>query len=267
MDRRAEPDPTVAFYDGLAADYHLVYGDRWEEAVDRQGASLARLISAIAPAARSLLDCSCGIGTQAIGLAHRGYCVTASDVSTPALDRARREAARLSAEITFATADFRDLASVGHGFDVVVSADNAVAHMSDDAEVERALRGMRDALAPGGLLLVSTRDYDTALRERPTVAPPIDIAGPPRRVVVRLQDWDGPGSRMHTVRFLLLTERDGGWDVDEHRVRCRALTASELAGAAERAGLREIQWHAAEAVGFHQPVMTARRADRQDAAR
>jgi hypothetical protein len=32
----------VDFYDGLAADYHLVYGDRWDDAVAGQGAALDR---------------------------------------------------------------------------------------------------------------------------------------------------------------------------------------------------------------------------------
>jgi glycine/sarcosine N-methyltransferase len=56
------------FYDGLASDYHLFYDD-WEAAVQRQGAALDRLIKGLHPSAVELLDCSCGIGTQAIGLA------------------------------------------------------------------------------------------------------------------------------------------------------------------------------------------------------
>jgi hypothetical protein len=58
-------DTTVAFYDGLAAEYHLVYGDRWYEAVARHGAVLEWLIGRTHPDARDVLDCSCGIGTQA----------------------------------------------------------------------------------------------------------------------------------------------------------------------------------------------------------
>jgi len=32
------------FYDGLAADYHLVYGGDWDTAVEQQGTALDRLI-------------------------------------------------------------------------------------------------------------------------------------------------------------------------------------------------------------------------------
>ncbi len=258
--RRRPANPgTVAFYDGLATDYHLIYGDRWEAAVDRQGAALARLIAGLAPGARTVLDCSCGIGTQAIGLARAGYRVTGSDVSEAALQRARREARQLGAEVGLARADFRDLSALGGGFDVVLSADHAVPHMLTAADVTAALRGMREALAPGGLLLVSTRDYDAAMRERTASAPPTLIAGPPRRVVVRLHDWDGADSPLHTVRFLVLTEGEAGWTVVEHGVRYRAVTAQELAAAAMNVGLEAVRWHSADTVGFHQPVMSARR--------
>ena len=37
------------FYDGLAADYHLVYGDRWDDAVAHQGEVLDRLIERARP--------------------------------------------------------------------------------------------------------------------------------------------------------------------------------------------------------------------------
>ena len=71
----------VGFYDGLAADYHLIYRD-WEEAVERQGRVLDGLIrEALGEGPREVLDCACGIGTQAIGLAMRGHRVTG--VATP----------------------------------------------------------------------------------------------------------------------------------------------------------------------------------------
>ena len=58
------------FYDQLAADYHLVYQD-WEAAVERQADALDQLIRSACPQAKTILDCSCGIGTQAIGPARR----------------------------------------------------------------------------------------------------------------------------------------------------------------------------------------------------
>lgn len=250
-------DTTVAFYDGLAADYHLVYGDRWDEAVTRQGAVLEWLIRRALPHAGDVLDCSCGIGTQAIGLALRGFRVHGTDVSPRSIERARGEAARLGADVTFEVDDFRRLESVAGDRDVVISCDNAIPHLLDEADIPRALAAMRAKLRPGGLLVVSIRDYDAALVDRPATAPPLLIDGMPRRLFVRMHDWDGPDSRLYTVRFFFLTETGDAWTLSQHAARYRAITSAELRSAAVEAGYGEVVWHAAEDVGFHQPVMTA----------
>src|SRR5213076_1057587 len=90
----------------------------------------------------------------------------------------------------FAVADFRDLSSIDGLFDVVISCDNAVPHLLDGADVPKALAQMCARLRSGGLLVITMRDFDTALREKPPMAPPVIVAGVPRRVLVRLHDWD-----------------------------------------------------------------------------
>jgi SAM-dependent methyltransferase len=245
------------FYDGFASEYHLVYGGEWDNAVDRQGSALDRLIRDADPQARDVLDCSCGIGTQAIGLARRGYRVSGTDISERSVERARLEAARLGAEVAFGLADFRDLAQVAGDFDVVLSCDNALPHLLGDEDLSRALRAMRSKLRPGGLLVISTRDYDTALIERPAVAPPLLVPGPPRRIVLRIHDWDATDSDLYTVRFLVLTEAESEWTVAHHSTRYRALRSDALARAAADAGFAAITWLSGAEAAFHQPVMTA----------
>ncbi|MBV9279172.1 MAG: methyltransferase domain-containing protein, partial [Chloroflexi bacterium] len=81
------------FYDELAASYHLIFADWRGGSMPRQGEALDRLIRAgLGPPPRSVLDCSCGIGTQSIGLALQGYRVRGTDLSPRAVERARREA-------------------------------------------------------------------------------------------------------------------------------------------------------------------------------
>ena len=171
-EKRPAATGVAGFYDGLAADYHLAYGGDWESAVERQGAGLHELIQRALPGAADVLDCSCGIGTQAIGLARRGYRVCGTDVSESEIDRARLEAERLGAPVSFGVADFRDLSSVSGVFDTVISCDNAIPHLLDEDDVPKALQQMRARLRPGGLLVVTMRDFDRALIERPAIAPP-----------------------------------------------------------------------------------------------
>jgi glycine/sarcosine N-methyltransferase len=243
------------FYDGLAADYHLVYGDHWDDAVAQQGEVLDGLVREVFNASADILDCSCGIGTQAIGLALRGHRVHGTDISEPSLERARVEAARLGATVSLAVADFRDLASVSGTFDVVLSCDNALPHLLDEADIASALRAMRSKLRPGGLLIISIRDYD---KERPQAPPPYVVAGPPRRLVVRMHDWDAPDSPYYTVWFFFLTQTDGGWTMTHHGARYRAMPRAELTAVAAAAGFDDIAWREADDVGYHQPIMTAR---------
>ena len=243
------------FYDGLASEYHLVYGDRWDDAVAGQGAVLDRLIREIHGDTADVLDCSCGIGTQAIGLARHGYRVVGTDISERSLDRARVEAARLGATLSFGVADFRDLSAVSKTFDVVISCDNALPHLLDEGEIASALRAMKSRLRPGGLLIISIRDYD---KERPGVPPPYVVAGPPRRLVIRMHDWAAPDSPFYTVHFFFITENDDGWELAHHGVRYRALPRAELTVAVAAAGFDEIVWREADDVGYHQPIVTAR---------
>jgi len=249
---------TVHFYDGLAADYHLVYGDRWDEAVLRQGASLARVIRDARPDAVTVLDCSCGIGTQTIGLALEGFRVTGTDVSPGSVARARVEARRWGVDVEFGVADFRDLRAIDGPFDLVLSADNALPHLLDDVDVLSALTAMRTRMGDGGLLIVTMRDYDQALLDRPATAVPLVVAGPPRRVVVRLHDWDGPQSAFYTVRLLICTEHDDGqWTTEHHRARYRAMTRVAFTSLVGRVEFDEAIWRSGEDVGYHQPVITA----------
>lgn len=60
---------TKKFYDELAGDYHLIF-QNWIESIKNQALILEKIIKKYEKfPSKTLLDCSCGIGTQAIGLA------------------------------------------------------------------------------------------------------------------------------------------------------------------------------------------------------
>src|SRR3954462_5268731 len=86
-------DSVRAFYDELAESYDLIYAD-WQGSMRRQAAALDRLIQEQhGPGPHAILDCACGIGTQAIGLALLGHTVHATDLSPNVVAPAPRGAA------------------------------------------------------------------------------------------------------------------------------------------------------------------------------
>src|SRR5512138_3601297 len=148
------------FYDKLAPFYHLIF-ENWERSIERQGTALDSIIrSAARPGARSVLDVACGIGTQTLALAARGYDVTASDISTGAVPRARTEAARRKLSVQFSIADMRIAHKhYGRSFDVVLCADNSLPHVLADDEILQTLEQFFACTSPGGVCIVSVRDY------------------------------------------------------------------------------------------------------------
>ena len=83
----------AGFYDGLAPRYHLLFNRDFAATTAEHARRLAIIIEQNWPGEiRAVLDVSCGIGTQAIGLAGLGYQVTGVDISPRAVDRARSTA-------------------------------------------------------------------------------------------------------------------------------------------------------------------------------
>ena len=81
---------TQAFYDRLAPQYDRFYQD-WDETVRSEARFLQGIFAEFGfDASARILDCACGVGTQAMGLAALGYPVTGSDISAGELAEARR---------------------------------------------------------------------------------------------------------------------------------------------------------------------------------
>ena len=269
------------FYDRLAPEYHLMFAD-WRAEVMRQSALLARLLRAEVPGASHVLDCACGIGTQAIGLARAGYQVTATDLSPGALQRALEEAQHFQVDRRFATADFRRLEdALQDRFHVVCCLDNAIAHLQEDHELHAACASMARRLHPGGLLVLSIRDYDRIFAPCFAAAADPGLPGLPglarggeqslpggtlprvfdgpdgRRIAFQVWDWS-EDRRSYAVHQYFVHGDGDAPRATHYSSRFRALRRAELGGALLAAGLREVRWLMPEHVGFYQPLVLAR---------
>lgn len=234
---------TGAFYDGLAGTYDLMFPD-WDASMARQASQLAEFV----PEGARVLDCACGIGTQAIGLALRGYEVVGTDLSPKAASRAVVEASARGVTLPALAADMRSLPFADGSFDVVLAADNALPHLLTAEDVLVALREMRRVLRSGGRLILSTRDYDAIKNERPSSTPP--SVGPGRVVWFQLWHWDGDRYELEMFRL----HETESWRVEVSKARYWAITRHEITELAERAGFDYAEWWLR---AYYQPLFVA----------
>ena len=245
----------AAFYDGLAGEYDKLFAD-WDAATHRQADILDGIFAARGvKRGASVLDCACGIGTQAIGLARLGYSVTGSDISRAELAEAERRAEAAGVRLTLAEADFRRLGErFGRQFEAVIAMDNALPHLLSRNELIEAAASIASVTSPGGLFLASIRDYDAILENKPAYSPPyIRERGSGRQI--SFQTWDWHGDNYSFVQYII----DDGAEltVSRHQCEYRALRRAELTEALTIAGFRTVRWLMPEETGFYQPIAAA----------
>jgi hypothetical protein len=141
--------------------------------------------------------------------------------------------------------------------EVVVCADNSLPHLLTAAEVVAALREMRRVAVPGGLVLVSTRDYDELRRTRPG-ATPVQVSRDEAGLTATFQVWTWHDDGLHyDYDHLMLVGHGGGWRVAHRRGTYWALSRAELSALAAEAGLAGVQWLMPDQSGFFQPLLVA----------
>ena len=99
---------------------------------------------------RTVLDLTCGTGSQAFWLARRGFQVTGVDINERMLSHAKRKAKALKFPVTLDKGDMRT-AKVG-AFDAVITISSSVGHLTR-ADFAKAIRNIRHNLKSRGLYL------------------------------------------------------------------------------------------------------------------
>jgi glycine/sarcosine N-methyltransferase len=233
--------PIEPFYDELAPYYHLIFAD-WNQSIAWQASILGPIIERATDKIHpSILDCACGIGTQALGLAQRGHRVAGSDLSRAAIERARSEAQLRQLSIEFHVADMTNLSSIRQtGFDAVIAADNALPHLLSNDQLQGALSEIAAKLTDHGVLLATIRDYDNLVVARPAIQPPVfhpQEGG--YRIVHQVWHWEGDE---YTVHHYLTIPTAQGWLSKHFASRYRALLRADLNNALLATGFDDIQW-------------------------
>lgn len=114
---------------------------------------------------KTVLDMTCGTGSQVFYLTERKYKVTGSDFSPALLEQARQKAKELSLDIDFIDGDMRDL-HVGE-FDAVITMFNAIGHLSKQ-DFEKSLQNTRSNLKDGGFYVFDILNLDAVAKAKMT---------------------------------------------------------------------------------------------------
>ena len=246
------------FYDRLAENYHLIFED-WDASMKRRAAALGAILEneCGAPSAVRILDCDCGIGTQTLGLASRGFRVTASDVSRSTVERTRIEAEKRHLDVRLFVADMLDLNVIPEGnFDAVICMENGLPHLESDAALFEVATQIRRKLRVGGIFMGSIRDYDSLVQEMPAVQGPSFYSDEGSRRIVH-QVWDWLDERRYVFHLYITREIQGGWENQHYVSSYRAVLREELSGILQAAGFTNCRWIFTTESGFYQPIILA----------
>lgn len=245
------------FYNNLSLNYHLQFSD-WEESLKYQSMVIDNLIGRYLhqkPENIKLLDCSCGIGTQAIGLALKGYNVSATDLSEKAVKRCKEEADKHNVNIKCKVADFRTLEKQIDGlFNCIISFDNALPHLFTREDLYLGIKNIYNKLNAGGIFLASIRDYDSALEHRTKVQPPYvhdDENG--RRITLQVWDWNEDNT--YKMNLYIINHQGNECITNYDYTMYKAWTRAEMTEVMRECGFKNIQWHMPDETQFYQPIV------------
>ena len=248
---------TQTFYDNLASQYDKLFLD-WNATTQEQAVILDKLfVDHGFDKSAHILDCACGIGTQAIGLAAIGYNVTGSDISDGEIAEAKKRAEKNNVNICFELADFCALSDTfAEQFDIVIAMDNALPHMLTSNDLALAIKSIVNQIVDGGMFVASIRDYDALLMDKPPYSPPyIHKTAKGQRVSFQTWKWDGDNYRL--IQYIV--DDEDTLQVSKFECEYRATRRDELTEILMESGCSKVVWLFPKETGFYQPIVVAKK--------
>ncbi len=150
----------MAGYEALAEVYEWLISD--EKLTPAQFAASFHDVIRLLPSNARVLDCSCGTGHLAVGLAGLGMQVVATDASAAMVRRTVQLAEETGASLRTARAEWGELTDHlrGPSFDMVFCVGNSLHHAEGASGRLAALESMSRLLRPGGRLILTSRTWE-----------------------------------------------------------------------------------------------------------
>jgi thioredoxin reductase/SAM-dependent methyltransferase len=159
---------------------------------------------AVGLSAGRALDVGAGEGGDALWLAEQGWVVTATDISSRALDGLRAEAERRGLQVTCLASDANGMAPFADDTFDLVSASYASIPRTPDL---RGVHNILDAVSPGGTLIVLSHDLEA-------------MRNPQHQHQHQHRPFD-PVAYLHIDDFAATLEGAEDWTIEVHDKRTR----------------------------------------------
>ncbi len=158
--RREADEVLLAYYEALPDVYEWLIPDA-KLAPQGSVAALGDLVLSLPSDAR-VLDCSCGTGQLAVGLAELGFDVVGTDASAGMVRRTRELAAAHRVPLRSIAAAWDALPDhfEASTFDLVICVGNSICHAQGSSGRRAALAAMSLLLKPRGRLVLTSRTWE-----------------------------------------------------------------------------------------------------------
>lgn len=227
---------------GLPLEYQLM--PDWFDAhnikadTDDKNASLREILSA--NGVKTVLDMTCGTGSQVFHLNKYGFDVIGSDFSPKLLDIAREKSKALGRDIPFVDGDMRNI-QVGQ-FDAVITMFNAIGHVSKH-DFSKTLGNVYNNLNPGGLYVFDIFNLEA-------------MSGEAIKSLEVIQEKEAGGARFHQHQsskidhekgLMISTDHydihwhDGRREQRQNTFTLQIYTADELSDLLQQSGFEVVQ--------------------------
>lgn len=191
---------------------------------------------------RRVLDVACGTFSIDIGLAKRGYVVVGRDRSAEMVRVSRRNLREAGLRADVEVGDMRILRA-GRAFNAILCLGTAFNYLASSPDIRSAFRSFRRHIAPGGLLVLDTTNFDAWIENPMNTAAEIDhrTSNGTRIVIFSMNDQDRARS-LHVARFITAVQRGRNIDLAFDEAPLRIWTKLTLSDALRREGFRPIEW-------------------------
>ncbi len=190
---------------------------------------------------KTLLDCSCGTGSDLLMFKSIVDNVTGSDLSDSMLKVARERIEKADLNIKIRKADFRYLNAVDViRYDAVVCLSSSICEIHSDDDVIITLQSMFDSLNNDGLLIIDQGQSDAMMKSRPRFIPVINDRDLSRLFVI---DYLNNSNEFITVNICDLehTEEKCSFSLNPFKLRVRLI--DEWKDLLQRADIRSYKFY------------------------